>query len=218
VATKAPTDEQTAEIILSRNGIDPATLLPAQLSLFLNAEVSQQMRLVELWQITSPHGPHAVPYTDADTWNVTSLEKEEALAKWRLDEQQRKFREDGMYVDQQIYGEHDSEVSGEVHMPNRAAEPYMISGYEGLAREEYERTYQSEKATFQPMGSAVGKWQPQQNDVDEWTPEMQLLREMSGNVSRPGTANQLSYKLATDPVYQGINSGHGMVQEDDMMM
>jgi hypothetical protein len=45
----------TTEIILSRHGVDAASLFSSQLDLFKSADASQQMRLIELWRICPPN-------------------------------------------------------------------------------------------------------------------------------------------------------------------
>jgi len=137
------TDQQTVEIILARHGVDAATLFPAQIQLFKTADPSQQMRLVELWRIAPPnYGGHALAPNLCD-WHTTNFEQEEALAKMRYE---RKIQEEqkAQAMDQET---------------DMGDKPYMTSGYEELARREYEASCQQQqnvKDVYSHLGSAVG--------------------------------------------------------------
>lgn len=154
-AQQPQTDQATVEIILARHGVDIATLVPIQLALFKSAEPAQQMRLIELWRISPPsYGGHAV------TWQTTSLEQEEAMAKMRYDskmqEQQQSQGQNqntGMEQDRLIPMQGgDGRWSGS-DLPQTAGEtePYMQSGYEQLARREYEAS-----SVYSHFGTGVG--------------------------------------------------------------
>ncbi|KAH0541928.1 hypothetical protein FGG08_003648 [Glutinoglossum americanum] len=202
------TDVVTAEIILSRNGVDPTTLIPSQLMLFREADVSQKMRLVELWRISPPNASAH----ELGNWSQTNLQQGENMAtvdskgdreeqeklgilmhEQQLDQPNNVWAEQGQSSNQSlgvvpISGGDSRDIDCGHQQDN--AEPYILSGYESLAKRDYEAQAQMDteshivKSTYQPLGSAVG---------GDWTPEMQLFQE-----------NQ-RYTRATDPVYTGLD-------------
>lgn len=96
------TDQLTTEIILSRHGVDVASLFPSQLDLFKTADASQQMRLIELWRICPPnYGGHALAQ-DIGTWPATSFQQEESMAKLRYERQMLEERMSRSGGDQQV--------------------------------------------------------------------------------------------------------------------
>jgi hypothetical protein len=168
------TDQLTTEIVLSRHGVDASSLFPSQIDLFKTADASQQMRLIELWQICPPnYGGHAL---SQDLWNgpATSLEQEEAMAKLRYERQMLEERMSRTAGDQGGMDNAEDTMSdastnqpmtpiqggdgrwmgaGSVQTP----EPYMVSGYESLAQHEYERSAQRpSKDIYSHFGTAVG--------------------------------------------------------------
>ena len=78
--------EAMAEI-LRQHSIDPSALLPNQVHLFQNADYEQRSRLLELWRIAPPSYPLEEHLNG--TWISTSVEREEALAKIRYEQQQQ---------------------------------------------------------------------------------------------------------------------------------
>ncbi|GAW14681.1 hypothetical protein ANO14919_040840 [Xylariales sp. No.14919] len=171
-----PQTQPTAEQVLSRHGIDPLCLSPQQLDLFKTADTPQQIRLVELWQICPPTN-NSVQANPTVAWTNTSIEQEEILAQLRHEQkmaEEQARRDSIMSMD----GTPLTPVQTvEGHWVSTAyVEPYMMSGYEMLARREYEesakRQLQEEmlrpKEVYSHFGTAVG----------------------DGN-----------YRLATDPVY-----------------
>lgn len=72
---------------LRQHSIDPSALLPNQIHLFQNADNEQRMRLLELWRIAPP----SYPLEDHmnGTWSSTTVEREEALARERYEQQQQ---------------------------------------------------------------------------------------------------------------------------------
>ncbi len=116
--------------ILLRNSINPELLFPSQVELFQNADDDQRLRLLELWRISPPQGRQGYP---ADTdynlsrqlydWPPTSLAQEESMAKLRYEKTQQ-----------------EQERVRELSASPQAAEPYMMSGYDMLAKREYEQS------------------------------------------------------------------------------
>ncbi|KAJ8105934.1 hypothetical protein OPT61_g9877 [Boeremia exigua] len=129
-APPARTQIELSELgaILLRNSINPELLFPSQVELFQNADDDQRLRLLELWRISPPQGRQGYP---ADTdynlsrqlydWPPTSLAQEEAMAKLRYEKTQEQQRRD-------------------LSASPQAAEPYMLSGYDMLAKREYEQS------------------------------------------------------------------------------
>lgn len=119
------------EAILLRNSINPELLFPSQVELFQNADDDQRLRLLELWRISPPQGRQGYPAgTDYNMsrqlydWPPTSLAQEENMAKLRYEKTQQQEQ-------QQIR---------ELSTSPQVAEPYMASGYDMLARREYEQS------------------------------------------------------------------------------
>ncbi|KAH0553164.1 hypothetical protein GP486_006654 [Trichoglossum hirsutum] len=202
------TDVATAEIILSRCGVDPTTLLPSQLLLFQKADVSQKMRLAELWRISPPNASAH----ELGIWSRTNLQQGEGVAmadvknnreeqekldilmhEQQLDQPNKAWAEQDQSSNQNLgvarvtSGNSEGISYGHRHGD---AEPYILSGYETLAKRDYDEQAQMDteahivKQRYSPLGSAVG---------GEWTPEMQLQQESQ------------QYNRATDPVYSGLD-------------
>ncbi|OBT70090.1 hypothetical protein VE03_00428 [Pseudogymnoascus sp. 23342-1-I1] len=196
VAPSAPapaptTDAHTTSIILSRHGVDAASLFPSQLALFQSADLAQQMRLVELWRISPPtYGGHALA-AEQPQWPATSVALEEEMAQKRYERammEERAARHhcveasgDDVMSDGEIsntpltpiLGGGDSRGGGGV-------EPYMASGYEALAAREYEiSAQQPAKDAYSHFGTAMGGSAP------------------------------AAYSRATDPVYAGAGGSDG---------
>jgi hypothetical protein len=123
--------------LLVQHGIDPHTLFPSQVSLFRNADVEQQQRLLELWRISPPNlGAYDIAKEQA-SWLETTMAREEEVARLRY--------ERAVIEAQGIGSPHQQEISRPSSAPAGStttgnAEPYMMSGYELLAQREYERS------------------------------------------------------------------------------
>ncbi|KAI1359767.1 hypothetical protein F5Y08DRAFT_318857 [Xylaria arbuscula] len=167
----------TAEQVLSRRGVDPSWLSPQQLDLFKTADTPQQLRLIELWRICPPSNMTTNPSVE---WVNTSVEREEILTKVLYE--QKQAQEEAARRDS-LMSMDDTPLTPvqttDGHWVGTAyVEPYMTSGYEMLARREYEESV-----------------------------KRQLQEEMSGPkevYSSPfGTAisDTNNYRPATDPVY-----------------
>ncbi|KAI1418867.1 hypothetical protein F5Y12DRAFT_780918 [Xylaria sp. FL1777] len=169
-----PQTQPSAEQVLSRRGIDPSWLSPQQLDLFKTADTPQQLRLVELWQICPPTNSLANPTV---AWMNTTVKQEEILAQLHYEQklaEEEARRNSVMSMD----GTPLTPVqTTDGHWVGTAyVEPYMMSGYEMLARREYEESV-----------------------------KRQLQEEMSGTkevYSHFGSSvGGCDYRLATDPVY-----------------
>ncbi|EDU41767.1 hypothetical protein PtrSN002B_002450 [Pyrenophora tritici-repentis] len=129
--------------VLLRNSIDPTLLFPSQMDLFQNADDDQRLRLLELWRISPPTGRQGHPAgTDYNMsrqlydWPPTSLAQEEAMAKLRYEKQQTELAQ------QEAIQQHQQQL--EQSMGTANVEPYMSSGYEMMARREYEESMRAD--------------------------------------------------------------------------
>jgi hypothetical protein len=172
-------DHASVEAILRLHGVDCSALSASQLQLFKTAEDAQKQRLIELWRICPPTNS-----TDNPTlaWSFTTVDQEEVLARARWEVLQR--RED----EERAQKEREAAAAATVmsldgtpltpiqagdgrwvmNMSHHYMEPYMASGYEAMARREYEesarqayadalaREGHGQKEVYQPLGSAVG--------------------------------------------------------------
>ncbi|KAI9782285.1 MAG: hypothetical protein M1816_001947 [Peltula sp. TS41687] len=199
----AGTDQLTAEIILARNGVDPNALFPTQLTLFRQADVSQQMRLIQLWRISpSDYGTQAYALEFEQGATAQGGPRSQQVPGSYQDEMQdvtdtpTKVVEMGMtdasdHTDRSSATSSTTNHSGQQHgdiVPAQSAEPYIVSGYETLARRDYDQAWQQQqqqREKFSPLGSAVGHTQ--------------------------------QYLSALDPVYQHRNAGSdGIVGQENL--
>ncbi|KAF2133913.1 hypothetical protein P153DRAFT_362945 [Dothidotthia symphoricarpi CBS 119687] len=141
-SNKTHIESSQLEAVLLRNSIDPSLLFPSQLDLFQNADDDQRLRLLELWRISPPTGRQGYPAgTDYNMsrqlydWPPTSVAQEEAMAKLRYETQlaERAQQEEIQSHQQQLNQSMDRAAE-------QMAEPYMASGYEMMARREYDES------------------------------------------------------------------------------
>jgi hypothetical protein len=143
---------------LVQNSIDPHALLPNQIALFRGAGIDQRLRLLELWRISPPGGGGGGASYDLyklqQSWPETSVEREEEMARLRHDRarDQREWlaprpqpASDLDPADAALPPPADDVPVRPASAPGHrtvasGAEPYMVSGYEMLARREYEAT------------------------------------------------------------------------------
>ncbi|KAF2034581.1 hypothetical protein EK21DRAFT_97250 [Setomelanomma holmii] len=149
---KTHIDPSDLEAVLLRNSIDPSLLFPSQIDLFQNADDDQRLRLLELWRISPPSGRQGYPEgTDYNMsrqlydWPPTSLAQEEAMAKLRYEKLEAERAQQEHIQQHQKELEQSMAANGLSTSPTtQAAEPYMTSGYEMMARREYEQSAQNE--------------------------------------------------------------------------
>ncbi|KAI1751994.1 hypothetical protein F4782DRAFT_165305 [Xylaria castorea] len=173
-----PQTQPSAEQVLSQHGIDPLCLSPQQLDLFKTADTPQQIRLVELWQIYPP--THSQQINPAVAWTNTTVEQEELLAQLRHEQklaEEEARRNSLMSMDGTPLTPVQTTEGHWVSMSTAYVEPYMMSGYEMLARREYE---ESAKRQLQE--------------------EMSRPKEVYGHLGSAVSGGN-NYRLATDPVY-----------------
>jgi hypothetical protein len=145
-----------------RNSIDPTSLSPSQIDLFQNADDDQRLRLLELWRISPPQGRQGIPETvdynvsrQLYDWPPTSVAQEEAMAKMRYETlmQERAQSEEIQMHQQQLDESMNQGIDSAAVQATRglltsspeapSAEPYIVSGYDMLARREYEQSAQA---------------------------------------------------------------------------
>ncbi|KAF1845902.1 uncharacterized protein K460DRAFT_377238 [Cucurbitaria berberidis CBS 394.84] len=140
---KTHIDSSDLAAVLMRNSIDPSLLFPSQIDLFQNADDDQRLRLLELWRISPPQGRQGYPSgTDYNMsrqlydWPPTSLAQEETMAKLRYERNQESAQQE--HIKQHEQQLEQSMGVGSTSPIAQHAEPYMASGYEMMARREYE--------------------------------------------------------------------------------
>jgi hypothetical protein len=184
--------EAAAIAMLTQHGIDPAVLSTSQLTLFVQADMEQKLRLVELWRLF-PESLRQQSYQPGFQQQQQQQQPAQHMRMICAAEAQPSAEHaimaasNGSYtpqqetVDSMANGAHaEAEQSArsdpqpgqrDEFLPSASAEPYMASGYEELARREYLQQLQARRETYSPLGAAVG--------------------------------NAHLYKQATDPAYQG---------------
>ncbi len=183
--SSADIDQNSAEVILSQNEIDPTALFPSQLTLFRQADSDQQLRLIQLWRISPPsYGGHALAQ-ELGNWPPTSLRQEEEMAQIRYERKlaQQSIAEEATTSNQVDPESKASFVSLQDGDGRPNAEPYILLGYETLA----------------------------QRDYDAQSREQQQQNEMTVDCSNQQAPHEPHYDSATDPVYQGQQWWHNFV-------
>ncbi|KAJ8123083.1 hypothetical protein ONZ43_g877 [Nemania bipapillata] len=189
-----PPSEPTAEQVLSLYGIDALCLSPQQLDLFKTADAPQQLRLVELWQICPPKNSQQTNTTVA--WTNTTVEKEETIAQLHYEMQLAARRNSLMSMD----GTPLTPVqTTDGHWVSTAyVEPYMMSGYEMLARREYEESARrqlqeemsSSKVGYDQFGCPVSKGNYRLATdpayANDWTLRQQAMEDQYGAYQQMG--------------------------------
>jgi hypothetical protein len=142
------------ESVLLRNSIDPSLLFPSQIELFQNADDDQRLRLLELWRISPPAGRQGYPAgTDYNMsrqlydWPPTSLAQEEAMARLRYERTEEQAQQEDI---QEHQAQLEQSMGSTDSTSTQAAEPYMTSGYEMMARREYEQSTKTEEPLKDP--------------------------------------------------------------------
>lgn len=182
-ASEPPQSENPdLENILRTYGVDTSALSPSQIQLFKAADDSQKMRLIQLWSICPPTNSIDNPTL---AWSSTTLEQEETLAKIRME---RKVQEHETPKVMSLDGTMLTPIQagdGRWMQPQNYMEPYMASGYEEMARREYE-------ASASRGGDYDMSMEPRSKDV---------YSHFGTSVGGP------TYSPATDPVYKTTNTG-----------
>ena len=117
-AHQVPSHDLPTSTILEKSGINADALFPSQLQLFKNAAPEQQLRLIELWQISPPTFGNQMHPDNLGNWPQTSVELEEEAARYRL-----QSTEQDRLKNLSVLPAHESRNN---------AEPYILQGYETL--------------------------------------------------------------------------------------
>ncbi len=182
------TQQPSAELILNLHGIDYTALSPSQMELFKTAEDSQKLRLIELWRICPPATRQDNP---AVALTSTTVQQEEFLAQMRF---QRQWEEDEQRQNvMSLDGTPLTPVQTDDGrwITTADAEPYMESGYELLARREYEESAKQQRDAmseprnvYSPFGTAVGghNYRPATDPVyeNDWAARQQAMEDQYG--------------------------------------
>lgn len=164
-ASEPPQSEHAAvERVLREHSVDPSNLSSAQLQLFKTVDTPEKLHLIELWRACPPTNSNDNPTLG---WAMTTVDQEEALARLRFEHQQQQLadqqlqQEFGMMQDEpepEPEPETVMSLDGTPLTPIQAGdgrwistsasasasyhymEPYMASGYEEMARREYEES------------------------------------------------------------------------------
>ncbi|MCJ1350522.1 MAG: hypothetical protein MMC33_000503 [Icmadophila ericetorum] len=194
--------------LLTSNWIDPACLLPTQISLFENATPEQKARLIEIWRLSPPeytmYGMGELQDELGD-WRHTTVQQEEEMARIRL---QRKE-----IMSQQT----ESDKSMSVGSGTEHSEPYITSGYEMLAQREYEQ--QKKQAETKEQYSDLGP--PEANYVPSTDPvfkSTEWWRHDYAGLHQPiehqyGMFDQMNQFRA--PAH--VSVGHGAQEDEEML-
>ncbi|KAF2099214.1 hypothetical protein NA57DRAFT_76443 [Rhizodiscina lignyota] len=193
------------ENILVQNSINPSALFPSQLTLFQYADSDQRLRLLELWRICPPAYAEHEKAWETGVWPDTSLQQEEAMARIRYEKMMAGRRFDPHFDTEDAMTDAPAPVAPPVqpvtheisHMP-RGAEPYMVNGYEMLAKREYE-----EQARMQTMMQEGGVALQETTRYNQATDPV-YLRPVSkeGGVQMQDMENQYG---AFEAMRQGVN-------------
>ncbi|KAK2821754.1 hypothetical protein FQN49_007708 [Arthroderma sp. PD_2] len=141
--TPASSSAFSPEDMLRSYNIDPNSLYPSQITLFSQAAPEQKFRLIELWRISpSSAGSQATMANILPSQSAHIIHT--GLLSNVTDTQTKSpsYGGDDMMMD-------DEKVADDSHN----AEPYVISGYERLAQQEYES--QSAPASTSPLSTQV---------------------------------------------------------------
>ena len=158
---------------IGQHGVDTAGLSAAQARLFAAAGPEPQRRLVEMWRLAPPERG-ARPAADGEQPRETTLEEEARAAELRY--RRRTARDAGPTGIVEILASPGGmEVDARRPVDAPAAEPYMRSGYEVLAERDGNRGAAAAavaapppgKASFNPLGTAVGCYPPPETAFPE---------------------------------------------------
>ena len=136
IVKHTPQDLSTHQILTQHN-IPPSSLLRSQLTLFEQADDKQRLQLIQLWSISPPsytaNGGQALA-DEMGEYQTTSVEQEQHLARLRYQ---------STASAEQVHEWNGANGIEHIGTPwaredLHAAETYIISGYEQLARRDYD--------------------------------------------------------------------------------
>ncbi|KAM5438340.1 hypothetical protein MferCBS31731_005201 [Microsporum ferrugineum] len=158
--TSASTSAFSAEDMLRSYNIDPSTLYPSQITLFSQAAPEQKFRLIELWRISPGTVNPAVMANILPSQGAHIVHTGFLSNLTNTQSKPQSCGGDDMMMDDE-----------KIDIDSHDAEPYVLSGYERLAQQEYES--QSAPASTSPLSSQTynqatdpvykgSEWQQQQ--------------------------------------------------------
>ncbi|KAH6619453.1 hypothetical protein B0J18DRAFT_370041 [Chaetomium sp. MPI-SDFR-AT-0129] len=234
-ASEPPQSEYAAvEQVLREHSVDTSGLSAAQLELFKTVDTPEKLRLMELWRACPPRNSTDNPTL---TWSMTSVEQEETLARLRFEQQQQDLidqqlqQEFGMMQDEpepepetvmSLDGTPLTPIqAGDGHWISIASpsnmEPYMASGYEEMARREYEdsvRRAYAEAAAMPPFNKQMTisstTAMPTFSLDTAAVPRQGPAAAAGSAVLSAGCFTRTFNSSHADPVYKTTNVGAGM--------
>ncbi|KAJ9142179.1 hypothetical protein NKR23_g7403 [Pleurostoma richardsiae] len=195
-------DHQAVQSMLRQHGVDTSALSASQIQLFKSADDSQKFRLIQLWTICPPTTSVDNPTL---AWTVTSVEKEEILARMRLERKAQEELQQHIQLQQaqgpvmSLDGTPVQAGDGRWIHAQHYMEPYMASGYEQLARRDYEESARRgdavavvtsaappAKDVYSHFGTSVGgpTYKPATDPVYDWTSRQQAMENQYGAFQR----------------------------------
>jgi hypothetical protein len=158
-----PHGHLSPEEILIQNNVNPSSLSLSQLTLVQQADQDQLLQLIHQWRV-SPFDSEVEIQDQREVQHVASTSRPPHEYSSNSEDGPAGPGQDvGMGVEESI---RNLEVqAGE----RNAAEPYMVSGYESLAKRDYDltvgdRPFEPPRHIFSPLGSAVGATYQQHAD------------------------------------------------------
>ncbi|KAI0818267.1 hypothetical protein GGR55DRAFT_68516 [Xylaria sp. FL0064] len=185
-----PQTQPTAEQVLTRHGIDPSSLSPQQLDLFKIGDAPQQLRLIQLWQICPPTNLNSMTNSTV-AWMSTTVEREEMLAQLHYEKklaEEEARRDSVMSMDGTPLTP--VQTTDGHWMGTAYVEPYMMSGYEMLARREYEESAKQmlDEIMSEPVQKEVHSYRPATDPVyaNDWSHQQQVMENQYGAFQQMG--------------------------------
>lgn len=210
-------NEVSPEEALLRNNVDPSSLFPSQLTLFKQAEPDQKLRLIELWRIYPQVAQR--PQQESGAWNATGARQDQNIfLGGHAPGLDRNAGTSRFSSDDETMVDGMEEDLRSMHGGDRHAEPYMVSGYETLAKRDYElsaglQPLEHGKLIVSPPGSAVGgqyshSTDPVYNQPDPW--KQSLVHQVMEN--QYGAFQQQNHYGPSKPSHEG-----GYAEDEEML-
>ncbi|KAI1465816.1 uncharacterized protein F4812DRAFT_113301 [Daldinia caldariorum] len=195
-ASEPPQIQQfSVESFLNAYGVDHTTLSLAQLELFWSADDTQKLRLIELWRICPSVNARENP---SASWNTTTIEQEQRLAQLRYERKLAEEEQQNTVMSMDGTPLTPIQTGSGQWVATYDVEPYMMSGYEALARREYEESEREKyeeamerpKDVYSHFGTAVGgpNYRPATDPVydNEWMRKQQTMENQYGLFQQMG--------------------------------
>ncbi|KAK3393466.1 hypothetical protein B0H63DRAFT_458281 [Podospora didyma] len=181
-------ENSAVETVLRKYGVSTSGLSSAQLQLFKTVDDPQRLKLIELWRACPPTNSNDNPTL---LWSMTTVDQEEILAKMRYEQKQRATEQQTTAI-MSLDGTPLTPIQGGdgrwlAATSHSYMEPYMASGYEDMARREYE-----ESARRALVAEAMMEQQPKDVFSSQFGPGQAPVSVTAGPTFNPRHA---------DPVY-----------------